>query len=146
MAAEWLQGAVGRVAQVEGNMGGANFQAFSLNGGDLMLPDDTKPYPGEGAGLGRLDAVAIDRLRERQEAGRLEGGREGAPARREIVLDREPPGVVGRRVEARLELGGAAIGGHGETARDLERLVGLAGVEAEAHDLSLQRPPCHPLS
>jgi hypothetical protein len=44
---EWLHGAVGRVAMKEGVNGGLAFQAFSFNGGEVLIPTDCKPYPGE---------------------------------------------------------------------------------------------------
>lgn len=53
MGATWKAGAPGRVVRVEGNMAGCNFEAFSLNGGELFLPEDTRPFPGEGDPLGR---------------------------------------------------------------------------------------------
>jgi hypothetical protein len=55
MAVTWLQGAVGRLVGKGGlNMGGAAFEIYSLNGGQLFLPEDTEEYPGRrGDGLER---------------------------------------------------------------------------------------------
>jgi hypothetical protein len=38
MPARWLPGGVGRVAEVGGQLGGMNFQAFNTTGGELAVP------------------------------------------------------------------------------------------------------------
>jgi hypothetical protein len=58
MPAVWKPGAVGRVAEVGGQLGGMNFQAFSLWGGELLLP--ASPGPLDRPGLVLVPGVVFE--------------------------------------------------------------------------------------
>ena len=66
-------------------------------------------------------------------------------AREQVFLDRQHEVVVRiaprRAGEARREFLGAAIGGHGQRARQLQALRRIAGFDREFHDAPLHHAP-----